>query len=272
MLNYPYHLVKVSPYPFLASVNLGSILICVIITLNSTIAFEIMLNNTISIYWSNILLFNIVLLGIVITLWIKEVYNENMYLGDHTIVVRHGLMLGYYLFLISEVMIFFSLFLTFFYNSFIPSTEFGYNYPPKGILVIDYLSVPLLNTVLLLLSSITITAAISAIKYNKLTYIYYLILTIIFNVVFSYLQYLEYFYSFFTINDSIYSSVFYIITSLHGIHVIAGTVLVLICLLKTFINTTTSSNNPLLIMTSIYLHFVDLVWIIVLLVLYIWGS
>lgn len=181
-------------------------------------------------------------------------------------------MLGYLLFLISEVMIFISLFIAYFYNSLIPSVELGFSYPPKGIISINYLSVPLLNTVLLLLSSVTITICIYVIKYNKNILLIYLILTVILNLIFSYLQYLEYLNSFFTIKDSVYSSAFYFITGLHGLHVIIGTILVIICIIKTLLNNFTNNNYPLLIMTSIYLHGVDAVWILVLLILYIWGS
>jgi cytochrome c oxidase subunit 3 len=49
---------------------------------------------------------------------------------------------------------------------------------------------------------------------------------------FTYLQFIEYKYSVFHINDSVFGSIFFMITGFHGFHVIIGTVFVFTCLCR----------------------------------------
>lgn len=60
-----------------------------------------------------------------------------------------------------------------------------------------------------------------------------LLATIIYGLIFSTFQILEYTYIDFSIQDSIYGSLFYICTGFHGFHVLIGTVLLVVCLLRT---------------------------------------
>jgi len=60
-----------------------------------------------------------------------------------------------------------------------------------------------------------------------------LIISIILGVYFTFLQSLEYVEASFTIADSVYGSTFYVATGFHGLHVMIGTVFMIICVIRT---------------------------------------
>jgi heme/copper-type cytochrome/quinol oxidase subunit 3 len=70
----------------------------------------------------------------------------------HTLRVEAGLRCGMILFIVSEVMFFFSFFFAFFYLSVNPNMDIGFVWPPADVVVIDPKALPLLNTLLLLSS------------------------------------------------------------------------------------------------------------------------
>jgi cytochrome c oxidase subunit 3 len=93
-----------------------------------------------------------------------------------------------------------------------------------GIDGVNPFELPLLNTVILLSSGVTITYAHhSLIQGNRKGALYGTIVTIILAIIFTGLQGLEYTVSSFTISDSVYGSCFYFGTGFHGLHVIIGT-------------------------------------------------
>ena len=93
-----------------------------------------------------------------------------------------------------------------------------------GIEAINPFELPLLNTVILLSSGVTVTYAHhSLIQGNRKGALYGLIATIILAVVFTALQGIEYTVSSFTISDGAFGSCFYFGTGFHGLHVMIGT-------------------------------------------------
>ncbi|CAG7932787.1 unnamed protein product [Penicillium olsonii] len=93
-----------------------------------------------------------------------------------------------------------------------------------GIQAVNPFELPLLNTILLLSSGVTITYAHhSLIQGNRKGALYGTVVTIILAVVFTFFQGVEYSVSSFTISDSVYGSCFYFGTGFHGIHVMVGT-------------------------------------------------
>jgi len=133
-------------------------------------------------------------------------------------------MLGFIIFLLSEIMIFFSIFWTYFHSSLNPSIELVY-WPPLGINSVNYLSLPLLNSVLLLSGGFIATWGHHAfLMGNKTNTLLGLIIAIILTIIFLFLQYIEYNYAEFTISDSVYGSCFFAGTGLHGIHVMMAVI------------------------------------------------
>jgi cytochrome c oxidase subunit 3 len=94
-----------------------------------------------------------------------------------------------------------------------------------GIQAINPFELPLLNTVILLSSGVTVTYAHhSLIQGNRSGALYGLVYTIILAILFTSLQVIEYSVSSFTITDGVFGSCFYFGTGFHGLHVIIGTV------------------------------------------------
>jgi cytochrome c oxidase subunit 3 len=93
-----------------------------------------------------------------------------------------------------------------------------------GIEGVNPFELPLLNTIILLSSGVSITYAHhSLIQGNRKGALFGTVATIILALVFTTLQGIEYTVSSFTISDSVYGSCFYFGTGFHGLHVIIGT-------------------------------------------------
>jgi cytochrome c oxidase subunit 3 len=93
-----------------------------------------------------------------------------------------------------------------------------------GIEAINPFELPLLNTVILLSSGVTVTYAHhSLIQGNRVGALYGLLATIILAIIFTALQGIEYTVSSFTITDGAFGSCFYFGTGFHGLHVMIGT-------------------------------------------------
>jgi cytochrome c oxidase subunit 3 len=93
-----------------------------------------------------------------------------------------------------------------------------------GIEAINPFELPLLNTVILLSSGVTVTYAHhSLIQGNRRGVLYGLVITVILAIVFTALQGIEYTVSSFTISDGAFGSCFYFGTGFHGLHVMIGT-------------------------------------------------
>lgn len=98
-----------------------------------------------------------------------------------------------------------------------------------GIQPVNPFELPLLNTVILLSSGVTVTYAHhSIIKGNRNDALYGLLATVVLAIIFTVLQGVEYAVSSFTISDSIYGSSFYFGTGFHGLHVIIGTAFIFV--------------------------------------------
>lgn len=195
------------------------------------------------------------------------------YLGDHTSQVQAGLNLGVILFIVSEVMAFLSVFWSFFHSSLAPTIEIGGSWPPVGIETLDAFAIPLLNTILLLSSGAFITWGHHAlIKGNRGQAIFGTFITIILAILFTGLQAFEYMEAPFSFADSVYGTVFFASTGLHGLHVIVGTLFISVAFIRMINYHLTDSHHLGFEASILYWHFVDVVWIFLFIAVYYWGG
>ena len=263
MKGYPYHIVTSSPWPLITTISVFSLFVSNVLLFHNKIGANYLL------------LASILSLGGSLFFWFEDIMIEGTYKGEHTDRVQKGLTLGFILFVISEICVFFGLFFAYFYNSLVPSIEVGGIWPPVGIVTLDFKGVPILNTLILLCSGFTITACHNYLisGYNKYSQsFYYLLITILLGLVFSYFQYFEYFNSMFTIVDSIYGSSFFILTGCHALHIIIGTLMLIFSLLRLSLSHFTSTHHLLFSFSAIYWHMVDAVWLVLYVVIYCWSA
>lgn len=207
------------------------------------------------------------------TFWWRDVISEGTYLGNHTLAVQRGLNMGVGLFIISEALFFLGIFWAYFHSSLSPTVEMGAHWPPMGIESINAFELPLLNTIILLSSGVTVTYAHhSLIKGDRKGALYGTVYTIVLAIIFTILQGVEYTVSSFTISDGTYGSCFYFGTGFHGLHVMIGTAFIVVALWRV-LSYHVSDNHHLGLESSIlYWHFVDIVWLFLYISVYYWGS
>jgi len=190
--------------------------------------------------------------------------------------VQKGLKLGMILFIVSEVMFFFSFFWGYFHFALSPAIEIGCIWPPYGIQVFNYLHIPLYNTIVLLLSGVCVTWTHNEIVRknlkNKFNTYFSLILTILLAIHFTYWQLREYIMSSFSIADSVYGSIFFMATGFHGFHVILGTLFLSSCFIRLIRFHFTRKHHLGLEFAIWYWHFVDVVWLFLFISIYWWSS
>jgi len=127
--------------------------------------------------------------------------------------------------------------------------------------------------VLLLSSGISVTYAHhSLIQGNRTGTLYGLIATLVLAVAFTILQGVEYSVSSFTLSDGVFGSCFYISTGFHGIHVIIGTVFLIVGFWRILAYQSTDSHHLGFESAILYWHFVDVVWLFLFISVYYWGS
>jgi len=179
------------------------------------------------------LITGIYIVGYTMVYWWRDVIREGTFEGNHTLFVQYGLRYGMALFIASEIMFFFAFFWGFFASSLAPTVEIGSIWPPLGIDVFNPFEVPLLNTLILLLSGSSVTWAHHSITSNhRQEAIVSLVVTILLAGAFTSFQVFEYLDAFFNISDGIYGSTFYMATGFHGFHVIIGTTFLCVCLYR----------------------------------------
>ena len=194
--NFPFFLVKLSPWPIIKSFNLINLLIRIILY----IYFKKL------IFIFNILL-NVILIKI---LWFRDIIRERTFLGNHTLILKIILKFRIIIFIISELFFFISFFWTFFHNSISPSIEINIIWPPKIIKIFNYIEIPFLNTFTLITSGFFITLRhLYFLNNNFHERFYILIYTIILGLYFSIIQLIEYKNSDFCIKDRIYGLIFF---------------------------------------------------------------
>jgi len=261
MKRHLYHLVDRSPWPLISS--MGAFFL--------TSGFVLYIHRVENGFY--VFLLGLLILILTFYMWWRDVIRESTYQGNHTLVVQKGIKLGFILFIVTEVMFFSGFFWAFFHSSLSPSVFIGAVWPPVNIVYLSPWGVPMLNTAVLLLSGFSITwVHFSIISGNYNSVFYGFVFTLFLAILFTLLQVGEYFNSPFNISDSVYGTVFYSLTGLHGLHVIIGSIFISICFYR-FINLHfTTRHHVGFELASWYWHFVDVVWLFLYIFIYIWGS
>jgi len=242
LFQHSFHLVKASCLPVLTAISAFLLVSSIVFYWNPDQS-----NNFTVIVDSIILHLAIVFFFSIIICWLSMVVYESG-LGFHTKIVRRGLRLGVILFIVSEIMFFFSLFWAFFHNSLAPSEAIGVSWPPEGTEMVNIWALPLVNTVLLLSSGVTITAAHHYIRalttsQDLKIFLIYLGCTIILGLTFLGCQWIEYTYGVaYRWADNVYADIFFLITGFHGFHVLLGTYGLLFCFVRVVLTTVNSAN------------------------------
>nr|WGM81070.1 cytochrome c oxidase subunit III [Acerbas sarala chinensis] len=257
--NHPYHLVDYSPWPLTGAIGTMTLV-------------------TGMIKWFHNFNMNLLLLGYIIIIltmfqWWRDICREGTFQGMHTTFVLKGLRWGMILFIISEIFFFISFFWAFFHSSLSPNIEIGSSWPPSNITPFNPFQIPLLNTIILITSGVTVTWAHHALMENNFSQTKHsLLLTILLGIYFTILQAYEYYEAPFSIADSIYGATFFMATGFHGIHVIIGTIFLFTCFLRHLFKHFSKTHHFGFEAAAWYWHFVDVVWLFLYVSIYWWGN
>jgi len=255
----PFHIVSPSPWPLLVSICLLMSVVGLVFTWSSSSSF--------------LFLCGLSCFRFCCFKWFANIVFEATCTGCHTLLAQAGLRLGFSLMIISEIFLFISFFWAYLHGALSPSIELGSLWPPVGLVSLSAFGLPLLNTFILLTSAATLTFSHSSL----LTGSFYncvlgLRLTILFGSFFTLTQCYEFYICSFCISDSVYGSAFFIATGFHGAHVLAGSLLLSVSLVRLSLFHFSRSRHLCFLFSVWYWHFVDVIWLFLFLVLYLWGS
>lgn len=256
--NHPFHLVDYSPWPILGAFRAITAIIGII--------------KWFHLFNSNLFILRNIILLLIIFQWWRDVIRERTFQGNHTLLVSFGLRWGIILFITSEIFFFVSFFWRFYHIRLSPSIELGIAWPPKGINTFNPNEIPLLNTIILLRSGLRVTWAHHRLIENNFNQTFQrLIITVFLGIYFSLLQGIEYLEAPFSIADSVYGRTFFIATGFHGLHVIIGSIFLLVCLTRLNFNHFRNNHHFGFEAAAWYWHFVDVVWLFLYISIYWWG-
>jgi len=221
--------------------------------------------------------------------WFGRVIAENQ-AGKFNRQVDTSFRMGMFWFIFSEVMFFSVFFGALFYarnmsipwlggssNNFFTNlflwTGFESTWPSSGpeqiggeFEAMEPFGLPLVNTAILLTSSITVTIAHHALQLNRrLMLNVFLALTFLLGFIFVYLQAVEYVHAYQEMNlkltSGIYGSTFFMLTGFHGMHVTIGAIMLVIIWLRAMRGHFTPESHFGFEAVAWYWHFVDVVWL-----------
>jgi cytochrome c oxidase subunit III len=176
-------------------------------------------------------------------------------------------LLGMYLFIGSEIMLFGSFFTAYFFARVVSGPG---EWPPAPYELPVYLA--LLNTIILVSSSFTMHWALTSVKRaNRAGLVAGLLLTFLLGLTFLLIQAREYTRLGFSPHDLAFGSTFYGLTGLHGAHVFVGLNLLLYALIRSIRGHYGPEPHAHLgvELPGIYWHFVDVMWIVVYVTVYV---
>jgi len=202
--------------------------------------------------------------------WFNDMLKESMVFGKYNKKIRKTIAAGFILFLISEILLFSGFFWTYFDRFFHPSVFLGNRSVPYGLEMSIWYKKPLIATLILIASGYIGNCAHYFMKMKDwYTSIMYSISCIIFGYLFLIMQLEEYMHLLFDITDSVFGSIFYLLTGFHGFHVIVGMFFLNFQHDRLYYYHFSQERNLGYGLSLIYWHFVDIIWILLYISLYV---
>lgn len=174
-------------------------------------------------------------------------------------------MFGFIVFLLSESVIF----LSFFVGYIVYKTN-ATDWLPAGFEGLE-IREPLINTVILVSSSFVIYFAERFLHRDNLWgFRFFWLLTMAMGSYFLYGQAVEWMGLPFGFTSGVFGGTFYLLTGFHGLHVLTGVLLQGIMLGRSFIPNNYAGGEYGVAATSLFWHFVDVIWIVLFILIYVW--
>jgi cytochrome c oxidase subunit III len=175
--------------------------------------------------------------------------------------------LGMFLFIASEIMLFGSFFTVYFFDRVANGGVNG-QWPPPPFERPWFIAG--VNTVILVTSSFTMHWAESSIKKgNRTGFKAGMVLTLLLGFTFLITQVIEYHRIGFNTGDTAFASTFFGLTGLHGVHVFIGLMILLAMTIRGFKGHFSPDHHHGVEIGGIYWHFVDVMWIVVYVTVYL---
>ncbi len=274
--SHDYHLVDPSPWPILGAIA-GGILFFGFLLFMHPDFFGEGLEGALTATGPWLFAPGVALLFVTVWFWWRDVIREAEYEGFHKPIVQLGMRYGMALFICSEVM-FFAAFFWAYFNSSLAPKELPYDvpggvWPPEGVVTFDTFGLPFMNTLILLLSGVTVTWAHHALlEGNRRNLIRGLGITVLLGIAFTGFQAFEYGHAGFSFSGGIYGSTFFMATGFHGFHVIVGTIFLAVCFFRARAGHFKPDHHFGFEAAAWYWHFVDVVWMFLFICVYWWGG
>ncbi|MBD2665851.1 cytochrome c oxidase subunit 3 [Richelia sinica] len=174
-------------------------------------------------------------------------------------------MFGFIVFLLSESVIFLS-----YFAGYIIYKTTSTDWLPAGVFGLE-IKEPAINTVVLVSSSFTIYLAEKHLaKKNLLGFRAFLLLTMAMGSYFLYGQAVEWSNLEFGFTSGTFGGLFYLLTGFHGLHVFTGILLQFLILIRSFLPGNYDNGHFGVDATSLFWHFVDVIWIVLFILIYVW--
>ena len=251
------------------------------------VGVSVWLNGSAPGFW--VMMAGVAVIVFMIAGWFADVIGESIG-GKYNMQVDKSFRQGMFWFIFSEVMFFAAFFGALFYarnmavpwlggesNNFFTNfflwSGFENSWPTNGpsnmggdYEVMEPFGLPLINTAILLTSSVTITIAHHAIQEGKRMPLYiFLAATFLLGYVFVFLQAEEYIHAYQEMNlkmtSGIYGSTFFMLTGFHGMHVTIGAIILTVVWLRSVRGHFTPRDHFAFEAAAWYWHFVDVVWL-----------
>ena len=186
-------------------------------------------------------------------------------IGEHEHDAEGNSFFGFVVFLLSESIIF----LSFFIGYFVYKTT-AVDWLPTGVTGLE-IKEPAINTVVLVSSSFVIYIAEIFLERSQFwAFRFFLLMTMAMGSYFLIGQMIEWNNLEFSFTSGVFGGMFYLLTGFHGLHVLTGILLQTLMLGRSFFPGNYEGGHFGVVATSLFWHFVDVIWIVLFVLIYLW--